>query len=46
MYHSMNGWGWFWMTSMMVFLIVLLGSVIYVAVKLANRPPDEPKSHP
>ena len=45
MYHWMDGWGWFWMTFMTVFWVVLLGAVVYVAVKLANRPPTDPKSH-
>jgi hypothetical protein len=33
------------MSFMMVFWIVVLGFVVYVAVKLANRPPADPKSH-
>jgi hypothetical protein len=41
----MDGWDWFWMSFMMVFWIALLGAVVYVAVKLANRPPTHPKSH-
>jgi heme/copper-type cytochrome/quinol oxidase subunit 2 len=45
MYHWMDGWGWFWMTFMMFFWIVVLGAVVYAAVKLANRPPSEPRSH-
>ena len=45
MYHWMNGGGWFWMTSMTVFWIVLLGAVVYGAVRLAKRPPTDPKSH-
>ena len=44
MYHWMDGWGW-WMSFMMVFWIVVLGVVVYVAVKLANRLPTNPKSH-
>jgi len=44
MYHWMDGWGWFWMTFMMLFWIVVLGAVVYVAVKLADRPPTDPKS--
>lgn len=42
--HWMNGWGWAWMTFMMVFWVVLLGAVIYAAVRLAQRPPREGKS--
>jgi heme/copper-type cytochrome/quinol oxidase subunit 2 len=37
----MDGWNWFWMSFMMVFWLVVLGAVVYVAVKLANRPPSE-----
>jgi heme/copper-type cytochrome/quinol oxidase subunit 2 len=33
----MDGWDWFWMSFMMVFWIVVLGAVVYVAVRLANR---------
>jgi hypothetical protein len=43
MYHWMDGWSWFWMTFMMVFWIALFGAVVYAAVKLANRPPSDPK---
>lgn len=39
MYHSMD-WGWFSMTFMMVLGIVVLGAIVYVAVRLAQRPPD------
>lgn len=42
--HWMNGWDWAWMTFMMVFWVVLLGAVIYAAVRLAQRPPRERKS--
>ena len=44
MYGWMNGVGWLWMTFMMVFWIVVLGAVVYAAVKLANRPPTDPTS--
>jgi heme/copper-type cytochrome/quinol oxidase subunit 2 len=43
MYHWMDGWGWFWMSFMMVFWIVVLGAVVYAAVRLANRVPTDPK---
>jgi hypothetical protein len=38
----MDGWDWFWMIPMMVFWIVVLGAVIYAAVRLAinHRPPQ------
>ncbi len=42
--HWMDGWDWFWMSSMMVFWLVVLGAVIYVAVRLANRSPTNPKT--
>ena len=32
-----NGWSWFWMIPMMFFWIVVLGAVVYAAVRLANR---------
>jgi heme/copper-type cytochrome/quinol oxidase subunit 2 len=44
MYHWMDGWNWLWMSSVMVFWLVVLGAVIYVAVRLANRPPTHPKT--
>jgi hypothetical protein len=43
MYHWMSGWGGFWMTFMMVLWIALWGGVVYVAVKMANRPPSDPR---
>jgi hypothetical protein len=37
----MDGLDWFWMIPMMLFWIVVLGAVIYVAVRLAiHRPPQ------
>ena len=42
--HWMDGWDWAWMSFMMVFWVVLLGAVIYAAVRLAQRPPRERKS--
>jgi cytochrome bd-type quinol oxidase subunit 1 len=44
MYHWMDGSVWLWMTFMMIFWIALLGAVVYVAVKLANKPPRDAKS--
>jgi hypothetical protein len=38
----MDGWDWLWMTSMMGFWLIALGAVIYVAVRLAQRPPHRP----
>jgi hypothetical protein len=37
MYHWMDASGWFWMSFMMIFWIVVLGAVVYAAVRLANR---------
>ncbi len=39
MYGWMDGWGWFWMSFTMVFWVVLLGAVVCIAVRLAQRPP-------
>ena len=35
----MDGWDWLWMAPMMLLWILVLGVVVYIAVKLANRPP-------
>jgi hypothetical protein len=35
----MNSWDWVWMSFMMAFWIVVLGAVVYAAVRLAQRPP-------
>ena len=32
-----TGWGWYWMFPTMLLWIVVLGAVVYVAVRLANR---------
>jgi hypothetical protein len=37
----MDGWDWVWMTGMMVTWVVLIAAAVYVAVKLANRPPPD-----
>ena len=41
-YGWMNGWGWFWMSFMMIFWLVFLGAVVvvYAAVRLGQRPRD------
>jgi len=39
----MNGWDWVWMTFMMVW-VVLLGAVVYGAIRLAQRSPRERKT--
>jgi hypothetical protein len=38
MYHWMDGWDWIGMTLMMAFWIVLIGAVVYIAVRLGQRP--------
>jgi len=45
MYHSMDGGDWVWMSFAMVFGLVVLAAVVYAAVRLANRPPTDPKNH-
>jgi hypothetical protein len=35
-HHGIDDWGWFWMTFGAILWIVLLGSVVYVAVRLAR----------
>ncbi|HJX49650.1 MAG TPA: hypothetical protein VJ375_17565 [Gaiellaceae bacterium] len=32
-----NGWDWYWMAPMMLVLVLVLGAVIYTAVRLGNR---------
>jgi hypothetical protein len=35
----MDSWDWVWMSFMMVFWLVVLGAVVFAAVRLAQRPP-------
>jgi hypothetical protein len=35
----MDGWDWVWMSLMMVFWLVVLGAVVFAAVRLGQRPP-------
>jgi hypothetical protein len=44
MYHWMDGWDWIWMSFMMVFWVVLLGAVVFIAVRLGQRPPGGKQS--
>lgn len=37
-YGWMDGSSWVWMTFMMVSFVVVLGAVIYFAIRLASRP--------
>ena len=32
-----GGWDWFWMIPMMHLWVVLIGAVVYAAVRIANR---------
>jgi hypothetical protein len=43
MHGVMDGFDWFWMSFMMVIWVVLLGAVVYAAVRLAQRTPSEPR---
>lgn len=42
MHTWVGDWGWLWMTLMMGFWLVVLGAVIVVAVRFAQRPPMKP----
>jgi len=37
----MSDWGWFVMTFMVIFWVVLLGVVIYIPVRLGQQTPRE-----
>jgi hypothetical protein len=37
MYGTQDGWDWFWMVPMMLLWIVVLGGVVYAAVRLAMQ---------
>jgi hypothetical protein len=39
----MDGSDWVWMTMMMGLWLVLLGGVVYIAVRLAQSPPTKPR---
>ena len=38
--HWMDGWDWARMTIMMLSWVALVGVAVYVAVRLATRPPS------
>lgn len=42
-YHHMDGYDWFWMIPMMLFWLVLLGAVVYGAVRLAMHDARSPR---
>jgi heme/copper-type cytochrome/quinol oxidase subunit 2 len=44
MHAWMDGSDWIWMTLMMGLWLVLLGAVVYIAVRLAQRPPTKPRA--
>ena len=35
--HGYDGWDWAWMAPMMLFWVVVIGAVVYAAVRLAQR---------
>ena len=41
MHGWMNSGSWMWMSFMMVFWLVALGAIIYGAVRLGSRRPDD-----
>ena len=44
MYHDMNdGWNWFWMVPMMLIWIIVLGAVVYAAVRMALQHHEKPQ---
>jgi predicted secreted protein len=38
MYGYMAGWAWLWMSVIMIFWLVVLGAVIYLAVRTQTGP--------
>ena len=40
----MDGWDWLWMNFMMVYWVVLLAAVDFLAVRPGQRPPGAHKS--
>jgi hypothetical protein len=43
MHTWIDGLDWLWMALMMGFWLVVLGAVIYIAVRLAQGPPTKPR---
>ena len=37
MHGDYDNWNWAWMVPMMLALVVLIGAVVYAAVRIANR---------
>lgn len=46
MYYWMEGWDWVWMSFVMLFWALVVGVVVYVAVKLADRSHRRPSARP
>lgn len=44
MHAWVDGWDWVWMTLMMGFWLVILAAVIFIAVRLAQRPSTKPRA--
>ena len=44
MHNWISGWGWLWMTFMMVFWVGVLAAAVYAAIRLAQRRPPESRS--
>lgn len=38
MHNVMNTWEWFWMGFMIVTWVIVIGVLVYVAVRLATHP--------
>jgi hypothetical protein len=36
-YHSMDGWNWIWMSFAGAFWLLMIGGVVYIAVRLAQQ---------
>ena len=43
MHAWVDGWDWVWMTLTMGFWLVVLAAVVFVTVRLAQRPPTKPR---
>ena len=41
MHSWMSDWGWVWMSFMIAFWILIVGAVVYAAVRLGQRAPDD-----
>jgi heme/copper-type cytochrome/quinol oxidase subunit 2 len=41
----MYDWSWYWMFPMMLLWLIVLGAVIYIAVRLGNRDSTQHPHH-